>query len=50
MDGEGGGGVTLIGDVIVDFVKKIVKPLKNFKFNMYMGRQFRVNENSSGAL
>lgn len=28
--GRGGGGVTLIGDVIVDFVKKIVKPLKKF--------------------
>ena len=25
-----GEGVTLIGDVIVDFVKKIVKPLKKF--------------------
>ena len=32
MDGdeEGGGGVTVIGDVIVDFVKEIVKPLKKF--------------------
>lgn len=29
--GRGAGeGVTLIGDVIVDFVKKIVKPLKKF--------------------
>ena len=32
MDGDagGGGGVTVIGDVIVDFVKEIVKPLKKF--------------------
>ena len=29
MDGDAG-GVTVIGDVIVDFVKEIVKPLKKF--------------------